>query len=126
MEQKTNDFSNNSLELTEKNNSNINLSYEKENEKEKNICEILDKNELNPIHYLLFYGFYEILDFIINNLNIKIDANILNKEGFIPLLLVIIKQNKKYVEILLSIDDINDNYLDPSGLHCILPVKEIR
>ena len=115
IEPDTNDFRNNPLELKEKNYSNKNLSYQKENEKEKNFCEILDKNGWNPIHYISFYGFYEILDFILNTLNIKIDVNIPNKEGFTPLLLATFNQNKKCVEILLSIDDINVNYLGPSG-----------
>ena len=101
----TKKFSNNSLDLIGKN-----LPKE-----EKNFCEILDKNGWNVIHYISFYGYYDILDFILNNVNIKIDINIPNKEGFTPLLLSTFGQHQKCVEILLSINDINANYIGPSG-----------
>ena len=100
----TKNLSNNSLELNTKNST-----------QEKNFCEILDKNGWNVIHYISFYGYNEILDFILNNVNLKIDINIPNKEGFTPLLLSTFGQHQKCVEILLSINDINANYIGPSG-----------
>ena len=94
----------------------ISLNSEKDNkQKEKNCCEILDKNGWNAIHYISFYGHYKILDFILNNLIIKIDVNIPNKEGYTPLLLSTYKQHDKCVELLLSIHNINVNYLGPGG-----------
>ena len=111
-EENINNFRTNSDELSGINLSSINPNHES---KEKNFCEILDKNGWNPIHYLSFYGYYEILDFILNNLNIKIDINIPNKEGYTPLLLSVFKQHNKCVEILLSINDIDVNYLGPGG-----------
>ena len=83
--------------------------------KEKNFLEILDKNGWNAIHYISYYGYYEILDFMLNNLYIKIDVNIPNKEGYTPLLLSTYSQHDKCVELFLSINDINVNYLGPGG-----------
>ena len=88
---------------------------EKKEIKEKNIFEILDKNGWNPIHYVSYYGYDEILDYFLYNLNIKIDINIPNKEGYSPLLLSTYRQHIKCVELLLSISYINVNYLGPSG-----------
>ena len=67
------------------------------------------------MHYISYYGYCEILDFMLNNLNIKIDVNIPNKEGYTPLLLSTYKRYDKCVELLLSINDINVNYLGPGG-----------
>jgi serum/glucocorticoid-regulated kinase 2 len=55
------------------------------------------------------------LEFMLNDLIINIDPNIPNKDGYTPLLLATHKQNIKCVELLLSIDKINVNYLGPSG-----------
>ena len=46
-----------------------------------NICEILNKNGWNAIHYSSFLGYDIILDYIINKSNIKPNPNILNNEG---------------------------------------------
>ena len=40
------------------------------------ICEKLDRNGWNSIHYATYYGFSEILSFMLNNLNIPIDLYI--------------------------------------------------
>ena len=108
----------NSLKLSGNDLPKINLNLNEGNlpkEKEKNFCEILDKNGWNAIHYISYYGYYEILDFMLNNLYIKIDVNIPNKEGYTPLLLSTYRQHDKCVELLLSINDINVNYLGPGG-----------
>ena len=85
------------------------------NSKGVNFCEILDKNGWNPIHYISYYGYFEILDFMLNHLYMKIDVNIPNKEGYTPLLLSTFKQHDKCVELLLSINDIKVNYQGPTG-----------
>ena len=102
--------------LSGKNLPKVNIDSQEGNvPKEKNFCEILDKNGWNALHYISYYGYCEILDFILNNLNIKIDVNIPNKEGYTPLLLSTYKRYDKCVELLLSINDINVNYLGPGG-----------
>ena len=103
------------LEISAKNIENINLKKEENIKKEYNLCEKLNINGWNSLHYLAFYGYSEILDYMLNNLTIKIDPNIPNKDGYTPLLLAIHKQNVKCVELLLSISDIDVNYLGPSG-----------
>ena len=80
-----------------------------------NICEILNKNGWNAIHYSSFLGYDIILDYIINKSNIKPNPNILNNEGWSPLLLAVHKQQVKCVEILMAIDNINVNYNGPMG-----------
>ena len=103
------------LEMSAKNIQNINLKKEDNIKKEYNLCEKLNINGWNSLHYLAFYGYSEILDYMLNNLSIKIDPNIPNKDGYTPLLLAIHKQNVKCVGLLLSISDIDVNYLGPSG-----------
>ena len=103
------------MELSAKNIPNYNLKREANTKKEENICEILNKNGWNAFHYVAYYGYSEILEYMLNSLIIKIDPNIPNKEGYTPLLLSIHKQNLQCVKILLSINDINVNYLGPSG-----------
>ena len=103
------------LEISAKNIQNINLKKEDNIKKEYNLCEKLNINGWNSLHYLAFYGYSEILDYMLNNLAIKIDPNIPNKDGYTPLLLAIHKQNVKCVGLLLSIGDIDVNYLGPSG-----------
>ena len=111
-----NEINNNQNKLSGDDLPKISLNSKKDKKpNEKNFCEILDKNGWNAIHYITFYGHYKILDFIINNLIIKIDINIPNKEGYTPLLLSTYKQHDKCVELLLSINDINVNYLGPGG-----------
>jgi ankyrin repeat protein len=80
-----------------------------------NICEILNKNGWNAIHYSCFLGHDEILDYFINKFSFKPNLNIINNEGWTPLSLAVYKQKIKCVELLLSIDKINVNYLGPSG-----------
>ena len=80
-----------------------------------NICEILNNNGWNAIHYASYLGEVEILDFIINKYNIKQNANILNIEGWSPLLLAVYKQHVNCVEILMRIDNIDVNYNGPPG-----------
>ena len=111
-----NEINNNQNKLSGDDLPKISLNSKKDKKSnEKNFCEILDKNGWNAIHYITFYGHYKILDFIINNLIIKIDVNIPNKEGYTPLLLSTYKQHDKCLELLLSINDINVNYLGPGG-----------
>ena len=80
-----------------------------------NICELLNKNGWNAIHYSSYYGNEEILNFIINKLNIKSNLNVLNNEGWSPLLLATYKQQIKCVEILISDENIDVNYNGPIG-----------
>ena len=44
--------------------------------KEYNICEKLDKKGWNALHYVSYYGYSEILEYMLNNLLISIDPNI--------------------------------------------------
>ena len=80
-----------------------------------NIFEALNKNGWNAIHYSSYYGYSEILDYILNKLNIKSNINILNNEGWTPLLLAVTKQHFKCVEILMAYDGIDVNYLGAMG-----------
>ena len=80
-----------------------------------NICELLTKNGWNAIHYSSYYGNEEILNYIINKLTIKSNLNILNNEGWSPLLLATYKQQIKCVEILVSNENIDVNYNGPIG-----------
>ena len=110
------DINENSIKLSGKDLPKINLNLKEDDlPKEKNFLEILDKNGWNAIHYISYYGYYEILDFMLNNLYIKIDVNIPNKEGYTPLLLSTYRQHDKCVELFLSINGINVNYLGPGG-----------
>ena len=106
---------NDEIEKSAKNIHNINLKKEDNNKKEYNICTRLNENGWNSLHYVTYYGYSEILNYMLNNLNIKINPNIPNAEGYTPLLLATHKQNIKCVELLLSINDIDVNYLGPSG-----------
>ena len=110
------DIDKNSIKPKDNNKSKININSEEDKKpKEKNFCEILDKNGWNGIHYISYYGYYEILDYMLNNLNTKLDLNIPNKEGYTPLLLSAYKQHIKCIELLLSNNNINVNYLGPGG-----------
>ena len=80
-----------------------------------NICELLNKNGWNAIHYSSYYGNEEILNYIINKLNNKSNLNILNNEGWSPLLLATYKQQIKCVEILISNENIDVDYNGPIG-----------
>ena len=104
---------NNEVEM--KNIHNLNIKKEDNNILEYNICEKLNKKGWNSLHYISYYGYSEILDFMLNDLAIKVNPNIPNKDGFTPLLLATHKQNLKCVELLLSISNININYIGPSG-----------
>ena len=80
-----------------------------------NICELLNKNGWNAIHYSSYFGNEEILDYIINKLNFKSNVNLLNNEGWSPLLLAVYKQQVKCVEILINSEIIEVNYNGPIG-----------
>lgn len=80
-----------------------------------NICELLNKNGWNAIQYSCYFGYSEILDYIINKYNIKSNVNITNNEGWSPLLLAVYKQHLKCVEILMAYDGIDVNYIGPIG-----------
>ena len=79
-----------------------------------NICELLNKNGWNAIHYSCYFGYSEILDFILNKMN-KSNLNIKNNEGWTPLLLAVYKQNIKCIEILMGYEGIDVNYCGPMG-----------
>ena len=80
-----------------------------------NICEILNKNGWNAIHYSCYLGREEILDYFINKFSFKPNLNIINNEGWSPLLLAVYKQQIKCVEILLGSDNIDVNCVGPMG-----------
>ena len=67
-----------------------------------NICETLNKNGWNAIHISSYYGYSEILDYILNKSNIKSNINLINNEGWSPLLLAVFKQQIKCVEIIMD------------------------
>ncbi len=93
-----------------------------------NICEILDKNGWNAIHYSSYFGYNEILDFILNKFNNKSNVNIINYEGWNALLLAVYKQNIKCVELLLAHKgiDINYNGLMGTALHIACKKNNIK
>ena len=81
-----------------------------------NICEILNKNGWNVIHYSCYLGHSEILDFILNKFNKpNINLNLTNNEGWSPLLLAVYKNHIKCIQILMGCEGINVNYLGPTG-----------
>ena len=80
-----------------------------------NICELLNKNGWNAIQYSCYFGYSEILDYMINKYNIKSNVNITNNERWSPLLLAVYKQHFKCVEILMAYDGIDVNYIGPIG-----------
>ena len=86
---------------------------------ELNICEMLNKDGWNSLHYASYLGYDEILDYILNKYNTKpngnININLTNNEGWSPLLLAVFKQHVKCVEILLANENINVNYLGDMG-----------
>ena len=88
---------------------------EDNNIENKKIIENLNQNGWNSLHYICYYGYHDMLNHIINNLKIEIDPNIKNNEEWSPLLLAVHKQNLKCVELLLTINNIDINYLGPSG-----------
>ena len=81
----------------------------------ENICESLNKKGWNSIQYSCFFGYNKILDYILNKYNLKSNINITNKEGWSPLMLAVYKQQIKCVEILLSKELIDVNYVGPIG-----------
>ena len=80
-----------------------------------NICEILSENGWNAIHYSCYLGLEVILDYIVNKSNIKVNINVKNNEGWTPLLLAVYKQQIKCVEILMTLENIDINYVGPMG-----------
>ena len=80
-----------------------------------NICEILNKNGWNAIHYSCFLGHEEILDYLVNKFSVKPNLNIINNEGWTPLSLAVYKQKIKCVEILLGSDYIDADIVGPMG-----------
>ena len=85
-----------------------------------NICEILNKDGWNALHYASYLGHDEILDYILNKynnnkINSNININLTNNEGWSPLLLAVFKQHVKCIEILLNIENIDVNYLGDMG-----------
>ena len=88
---------NDEVEISAKNICYMNIKKEDNNIKEYNICEILNKNGWNSLHYVSYYGYSEMLNYMLYNLVIRIDPNIPNKDGFTPLLLATHKQNIKCV-----------------------------
>ena len=93
-----------------------------------NICEILNKNGWNALHYICFFGNDEILNYILNKYSIKLginlNFNLNNNEGWTPLLLAVYKQHIKCVEILLGIDNLDVNYLSDVGTALHLACKK--
>ena len=84
-----------------------------------NICEILNRFGWNALHYAAYLGFDGVLDYFLRKystkLNINININITNNEGWSPLLLAVFKQHVKCVEILMSLDNLDVNYLGNMG-----------
>ena len=80
-----------------------------------NIFQTLNKNGWNAIHISSYYGYSEILDYILNKSNIKSNINISNNEGWTPLLLAVFKQHIKCVEIIMAYEGIDVNYIGPMG-----------
>ena len=85
-----------------------------------NICEILNKDGWNALHYASYLGHDEILEYILNKfnnnkINSNININLTNNEGWSPLLLAVFKQHIKCIEILLNIENIDVNYLGDMG-----------
>ena len=98
-------------------NNNINVTN-------NSICELLNKNGWNAIHYSSYFGQDEILDHIINKLNFKPNINIINNEGWSPLLLAVYKQHIKCVEILMGCEKLDINYNGPMGTALHLACKK--
>ena len=84
-----------------------------------NICEILNRFGWNALHYAVYLGLDGVLDYFLRKystkLNINININITNNEGWSPLLLAVFKQHVKCVEILMSLDNLDVNYLGNMG-----------
>ena len=80
-----------------------------------NICELLNKNGWNAIHYCSYIGQEDILDYIINKSNIKSNINVKNNEGWTALQLAVYKQQIKCVEILIGEQNLDFNYIGPMG-----------
>jgi ankyrin repeat protein len=51
-----------------------------------------------PLHYACAYGYYEIIDLLINS---GADPNVVNNWGFSPLLVALVKKHSRCVELLL-------------------------
>ena len=93
-----------------------------------NICEILDKNGWNALHYASYLGLDEILEYILTKYNNKLasnlNINLTNNEGWTPLLLAVFKQHIKCVEILMSLENVDVNYLGDMGSALHLACKK--
>ena len=112
---KTHSNQNSQIKTNYKTNCSFNSGNINSNITNNNICELLNKNGWNAMHYSSYLGQEEILDYIINKYTIKSNINIKNNEGWTPLLLAVYKQQIKCVEILISIDNLDFNYIGPMG-----------
>ena len=87
---------------------------------ELNICEMLNKDGWNALHYASYLGHDKILEYILKQFNSKsnnnnLNINLTNNEGWSPLLLAVFKQHVKCVEILLANENIDVNYIGDMG-----------
>ena len=102
------------------NNSSIDNNY--------NICEMLNKNGWNALHYASYLGFDKILEYILKIYNAKLSTNLninlTNNEGWSPLLLAVYKQHIKCIEILMSMDNLDVNYQGDMGTALHLACKK--
>ena len=94
-----------------------------------NICEILNKFGWNALHYSAYLGLDEILEYFLKKFNNKknntfLNINITNNEGWTPLLLAVFKQHIKCVEILLSLENLDVDYLGDMGTALHLACKK--
>ena len=102
----------NSLNTNYKSNS---VSFSDDNEL-NSIIELLDENGWNSIHYACYRGYNELLKiFFYTDINIKPNINLVNGEGWSPLQLAVFKKRLNCVEILLSIENLDINYIGPQG-----------
>ena len=94
-----------------------------------NICEILNNFGWNALHYSAYLGLDEILEYFLKKYNNKINntilnINITNNEGWTPLLLAVFKQHIKCVEILMSLENLDVDYLGDMGTALHLACKK--
>ena len=105
----------NNINISEINTTNSFTSNNNSKISNYNICELLNKNGWNAIHYASYNGYAEILDYILNKLSVKSNPNITNNEGWSPLLLAVYKKHFRCIKILISMEAIDANYLGPVG-----------
>ena len=87
-----------------------------ENNEFNNTIELLDENGWNAIHYACYKGYNELLKiFFYTNVNIKPNINLVSEEGWSPLQLAVLKNRLNCIEILLSIENLDINYVGPQG-----------